>query len=327
MTQRGQSMRLLFVKHAMAWPRASGHDVHAYHMIAACAALGHTVSLATSGPVPPAALAGLVLERHDVLDGAARGPAVGGSWLQRRYRTFYGIPDSRLAALGALVRETKPDAVVVVGLEVLPYLAAVSSGTRIWYAADEWVWHHLSQVRPRRDAVRHLLDAAVKGVYERAHARLVDRVWVVSDTERRAMRWLAGMRRIDVLPNGVDGEYFRPGDEIAEPRSAVFWGRLDFGPNIQALEWFCGRVWPLVVRETPGARFTILGFRPSDAVRRLAAGAPGISLVPDLPDIRSTARRHAVVVLPFISGGGIKNKLLEAAALGQAIVCTPMAAR
>jgi len=59
-----------------------------------------------------------------------------------------------------------------------------------------------------------------------------------------------------------------------------------------------------------------------DAVKK-AANAPGITLIEDLPDLRQEVGSHAVVVLPFVSGGGIKNKLLEAAAMGKAIVCTP----
>jgi len=46
-------------------------------------------------------------------------------------------------------------------------------------------------------------SATIKGLYERAHRRVIDRVWVVSDSERRAMRWLAGMPVVDVLPLGV----------------------------------------------------------------------------------------------------------------------------
>ena len=55
------------------------------------------------------------------------------------------------------------------------------------------------------------------------------------------------------------------------------------------------------------------------------AGRDGVSIAADLPDLREEVSRHAVVVLPFVSGGGIKNKLLEAASLGRAIVCTPLA--
>jgi glycosyltransferase involved in cell wall biosynthesis len=104
----------------------------------------------------------------------------------------------------------------------------------------------------------------------------------------------------------------------------VFWGRLDFGPNIQALEWFCGKVWPIVRARVPDASFTIIGFQPTDTVRALAS-APGITLTANLRDLRSSARAHAAAVLPLVSGAGIKNKLLEAAALGLPVVCTPLA--
>jgi glycosyltransferase involved in cell wall biosynthesis len=187
--------------------------------------------------------------------------------------------------------------------------------------------HHMSQIRIGDPQLReNLRDAFVKGLYERAHRRVIDRVWVVSTHERRAMRWLAGMRKVDVIPNGVDADYFQPGPEVPERDTAVFWGRLDFGPNVQALQWFCREVWPSVRRSRPHARFTIIGFQPGPEVRELATLA-GVTLIGDLPDLRSTVRSNAVVVLPFVSGGGIKNKLLEAAALGRPIVCTPAAMR
>jgi glycosyltransferase involved in cell wall biosynthesis len=61
---------------------------------------------------------------------------------------------------------------------------------------------------------------------------------------------------------------------------------------------------------------------PTPAVTELA-GKDGIELTADLPDIRPAVRSNQVAVLPFVSGGGIKNKLLEAAAMGLPILCTP----
>jgi hypothetical protein len=108
--------------------------------------------------------------------------------------------------------------------------------------------------------------AAVKGLYERAYGPLLDRVWVVSEADRRAMRWVAGARAVDVLPNGVDADYYAPRAAAVERETCAFWGRLDFGPNIQALEWFCGRVWPAVRRARPSAptaSIWSMGFRRS----------------------------------------------------------------
>jgi glycosyltransferase involved in cell wall biosynthesis len=158
-------------------------------------------------------------------------------------------------------------------------------------------------------------------MYERAYAPLLDRIWVVSEPDRRAMRWVTRCGNIDVLPNGVDSHYYHPGEEEQIENSCVFWGRLDFGPNIQALQWFCRKVWPGLRASVPTARFTIFGFKPTAPVEALA-GRDGITLVPDLPDIREEIRRHQVVVLPFISGGGVKSKLLEGLSMGKAIVAS-----
>lgn len=322
-------MRLLFVKPTLSWPRSSGHDVHCSQMMRALAGRGHVVSLATVDEPPSAALEGLELTRHYRLDGgtsesesACEIPA---TRLQERFRNYWGIERSRVRAVARAAREGGADAVVAVGLDVLPYLLGVESALRVWYAADEWTWHHLSLLRlGRPDVLEHAKQALVKGLYERAYAPILDRVWVVSEADRRAMRRVAGARDVDVIANGVDAEHYRPLKGTDGERTCVFWGRLDFEPNIQALDWFCRRVWPLVRREAPDARFAIYGFRPSAAVRALA-DRDGIELFADMPDLREEVARHQVVVLPFVSGGGIKNKLLEAAAMARPIVCSPRA--
>jgi glycosyltransferase involved in cell wall biosynthesis len=112
---------------------------------------------------------------------------------------------------------------------------------------------------------------------------------------------------------------------VAEiPNSCVFWGRLDFVPNIDAVQWFVREVWPGLRASEPTAVFTLIGFNPVPEVRALD-GRDGIRVLADVPDLRDEVCRHAVVVLPFRSGGGIKNKLLEAAAMGRAIVCSARA--
>jgi len=319
-------VRLLFVKHALAWPRSSGHDVHTFYMMKACAALGHEVALATVVEPTAQAVSGLVLSACFTLAGTAGGTVPKGTRLQERFRSFWGVTDGQVTNLVQAARAFRPDAVIIGGLDALPYFPALKGTTRVWYAADEWVIHHLSMVRARGgEALDNLRAAAIKGLYERAHRTVVDRAWVVTERDRRAMRWIAGMPAVDVLPNGVDAEFFQPGPELPAEHTAVFWGRLDFGPNIQALHWFCKRVWPDIRRQVPDARFTIIGFQPGNAVRTLAS-ADGIQLEADLADLRAVARRHAVCVLPFVSGAGIKNKLLEAAALGLPIVGTPLSA-
>jgi len=319
-------MRLLFVKDGLAWPRSSGHDVHCFYMMQALTRLGHDVGLLTAAEPAPQAITGLPLALRFTFPPSGEhviGPEPCLSRLQERFRSYWGIDPNRLRAVGRAAEEFGADAVVVVGLNVLLYLGAVHNRLRIWYAADEWAWHHLSQVRFLRPGTwGNLKQAIVKGLYERAFRGLLDRVWVVSEADRRAMSWVAGAGNVDVLPNGVDGSHYTPRPLPQDEYSCVFWGRLDFGPNIQALEWFCHKVWPELRQQVPPAQFTIYGFQPTPPVQALTR-LPGVRLIPDLPDLRDEIAHSQVVVLPFVSGGGINNKLLEAASMGKAIVCSP----
>ncbi len=321
--------RILFVKERMAWPRSSGHDVHTFYMMQALAQSGHAVGLATFDASPAEATANGGLEAEFCFTDANaiphddRTPIALTKW-QEKYRTYWGISNERIRWVASVAREFRADVVVVSGLNVLPYLGALSAETtRIWYAADEWVWHHWSQLRLLKKSTWHeLKDGLLKGMYERAYRSIVDRNWVVSDADAKAFRWLVGCRKNDVIPNGVDADYYAPGDETPAANSCVFWGRLDFGPNIQAVEWFCNRVWPKVRERVPDAKFNIYGFQPGAEVLAFH-GKNGVSVTADLPDIRTAVRSNAVVVLPFVSGGGIKNKLLEAAAMGMPTIATP----
>lgn len=332
-------MRFLFVKTELGWPRYSGHDVHAYAMMQALAARGHEVALLTAAAPSAEALDGLQLVCQTVLpaaaaeavvtdDTAGNEPAVSsagplGRRLQERFRSYWGIEHSHIRFVRDHAERLAADAVVVVGMEVLPYLTLIRRQQRIWYAADEWVWHHLSLLKmSQADTWGHLRNAALLGAYERSFASVIDRAWVVSAADQRALRWVAGLAAVDVIPNGVDATAFAPVSAAPEPLSCAFWGNLSFQPNEQALAWFCEQVWPLVRERHAAARFNIYGFQPSPKVQQLGRGA-GIRITPDVPDIGEAVSRQAVVVLPFRSGGGVKNKLLEAAALAKPIVCSP----
>ena len=215
--------------------------------------------------------------------------------------------------------------VVSVGLEALPYLAGLRDCTRIWYAADEWVLHHLSQFRLLKPRTwENVRSAMVKGLYERVFASRVDRVWVVSQRDARAVKRVMGSPAVDTIVTGVDTAHFAPRSTKPLPKSCVIWGRLDFGPNVDAIRWFASKVWPLVRQRFHDATFTVYGFNQTKEITELARTCD-FKIVPDLPDLRDAVCGHQIVVLPFVSGAGIKNKLLEAAAMGRPIVASQTA--
>jgi glycosyltransferase involved in cell wall biosynthesis len=299
-------------------------------MMQALARRGHAVALLTVVPPRREALDGLDLAFCTSLAAAAASPPVSvGAFrltaIQRRFLRYWGIDPLLLPTVAQTLAAWPADAVIAVGTDVLPSLAAVKNTRRIWYAADDPAWHELSQVRVTEPATwGRLRDGVINGLYERVFAEYVDRIWVVTPQDRQVSRLVSGVGPGDVIANGVDSDYYRPCAARTLPHSCVFWGRLDFGPNVQALTWFCEHVWPALRREVADARLAVYGRCPVAEVQALAR-ENGISLTVDVPDLPPEIARHQVVVLPFVSGGGIKNKLLEAASMGRTIVCSPRA--
>lgn len=235
----------------------------------------------------------------------------------------------------------------------------------IWYAADELVGFHLSCLRyePAKLWLQRLRLAALHGTMERLFAagsarrgtnpdRIIpdsagprsrrDRVaWhsapvgaiAVSPREEVLLRRLAGIGDVALIRNGVNVESLQAQAEhhrrqhakrSDDPPSIVFWGRLDFEPNVDAVTWFARTIWPGLIKQNPSARWIIAGMHPSPAVQRLSE-VPGIDVRGPVDSIAQVATEADLVVLPLRCGGGIKNKLLEAAAMGCPIVASPRA--
>jgi glycosyltransferase involved in cell wall biosynthesis len=100
---------------------------------------------------------------------------------------------------------------------------------------------------------------------------------------------------------------------------------MDFRPNVDAVTWFVRTVWPIIKQAKPQARFIIVGRRPAPVVEALKAIA-GIEVTGRVPDARPYVHQSEVFVLPMRMGGGVRLKLLEALAMGKAVVTTSFGA-
>jgi sugar transferase (PEP-CTERM/EpsH1 system associated) len=146
-------------------------------------------------------------------------------------------------------------------------------------------------------------------------------VTLVSAPEAAIYRGFCPEGPVHVIGNGVDLEVFRPGPR-GEERGCVFVGALDYRPNVAGAGWFCRTAWPEIRRARTDATLALVGRRPVPAVRRLA-GRPGVELVGQVTDVRPHLAGAAVVVVPLQIARGVQNKVLEALALGKAVVASP----
>jgi len=132
-----------------------------------------------------------------------------------------------------------------------------------------------------------------------------------------------------VAPNGADVGYFQPVERQARgggtPR-LIFGGSMDAVMNEDAVSWFVRDILPRVRSQIPTVQFWIVGRNPPSTVRKLAE-QPGVRVTGGVPDIRPYYQQADVFVAPVRLGGGTKLKVLEAMAMGLAIVSTTVGAQ
>jgi len=161
---------------------------------------------------------------------------------------------------------------------------------------------------------------------ELATYRNADGVYLCSAADEQHLLADVPKARTAVVPNAADVEYYQPrsSDPPPDGRTVVFFGLLSYVPNVDGVNHFVKNIWPRIAKAHPEARCKIIGGRPPLSL--LALGTPPIELTGFLPDPRPYLAAAAVVVVPLRMGGGTRLKIVEAMAMGKAIVSTTLGA-
>jgi glycosyltransferase involved in cell wall biosynthesis len=173
--------------------------------------------------------------------------------------------------------------------------------------------------RPDRSSQPAVEDERIRR-YERRLIERADLVLVVSEQEAAAVRALTPSARVEVIPNGVQIDRYRPGNRPPTPGDLLFTGHLSYGPNVRAAEWFVREVLP---RLHTGV-LHVVGALPAPQVLGLRSAR--VKVHGDVPDTLPYQHAAELVVAPLRDGGGTRLKVLEAAACGNAIVSTSVGA-
>ena len=127
--------------------------------------------------------------------------------------------------------------------------------------------------------------------------------------------------RTAVVPNGVNVEYFTP-DPTQETPALVYTGGMNMFANRDAVTYFLDEIWPLIRKRLPDTKFFAVGQDPPKELRAYAARDPNVIVTGFVDDIRPYVRKAAVYVVPLRVGGGTRLKVLDAMAMGKAMVST-----
>ena len=334
-TPPGASLRILYLVHRVPYPPNRGDRIRSYHLLKFLAARG-TVDLATLADEPVSAADRQRLA--ELCRQVAIVPLSGGRWLRAAAALGGGKSATEglfhSAPLRAIVqqwsRENRYDAVVVFCSSMFPYALLPELGEARLLVdlvdVDSQKWFDYADAA---GFPRNRLYAWEGRRVRRLECQIVDRADAVMLTSPQEAELLRSFKPTDHaygVSNGVDLDYYFPGaaTDAAARVLCVFVGVLDYRANVDGLRWFCSEVWPEVRRQIPDAMFNIVGRRPEAQVTALAKIA-GVQVIGEVPDVRPYVAGAEISIAPLRVARGIQNKVLEAMAMGRAVVASPQA--
>jgi glycosyltransferase involved in cell wall biosynthesis len=230
-----------------------------------------------------------------------------------------------------ICREGAFDVVHCSSLAMAQYVPPASGRMKVLEGVDCNARNNLQQAGLQlgiRTRLLSWLDWRKLRRYEPEQYGRFDAGLLASPQDRDFLLGLAPRLPLHVLPSGVDLAYFspQPGSAPSKGPEVVFVGPLDYAPNRDAVGFFCSEVLPLILQKRPETIFRVLGRVAGVKPVLRGAAAKNVLFSGHVPDMRPFLTAAGAVVCPLRMGTGIKNKVLEAMAMGKALVMTPVAA-
>lgn len=321
-------MRIFFLLPRVPYPTEKGDKLRAYHQIKSLSARHEVIICALNNGVLhndaipvlkkfAKAVHVIPVSRVTVLTSLIRS-----FFSSKPLQVGYFFNPSAARRIHQLIRESQPDHIFCQLIRVaeyvkdlpipktLDYQDVFSKGMERRMATSSFFMKPFLRMEYRR-LVRYEHD-----IFSHFTHRII-----ISEPDRDLIQHPEN-KRIVVVSNGVDTEFFHPLDR---PRTfdLVFTGNMGYPPNINAAEFLVNKILPLVSAEHPSSRLLIAGASPN--MRVLVLKSPQVEVTGWVPDMRECYAGARIFIAPMQIGTGLQNKLLEAMAMKIPCITSPLA--
>ena len=237
------------------------------------------------------------------------------------------------ARLAELLRTEAVDVVQVEGTFVAWYVDVVrraAPGVPVVLRAhnvEHTIWHMLSTRQPNPLKARYLRHLA-RGVeaFERRYLPRFDAVAAITAPDQQRLLTLGCPEPVVFIPAGANLQRLeRQPDIIPEPHSLFMLASFDWLPNQEGLDWLLAHVWPRVRAQHPALTLHLAGKNMPTHVQQLH-GRDNLVVHGFVDSAAAFMQRYGLMLVPLLSGGGMRVKIIEGLALGTCILSTSLGA-
>lgn len=323
-------MKILFLSRWYPFPPDNGSKLRIFHLLRELAQV-HTVDLVsfTSEPLDPQRTDAMYyLCRH--VWTAAYSPFTSGGlaglagFFSSRPRSVIATYSTELDLLAQTAANNEAyDIVIASQVDMAPYAVKLNAPVRLLEEIElTTIWEQYALQRNPFKRLRALLTWGKTKRYMRQLLKCYDACTVVSEEERQRIRQIAPkMKKVVVLPNGVDMEHMQADFGEPEADTLIYTGALTYQANFDAMQYFLSEIFPRIQAGRKGVRLFITGRTDGVRLDQLPEN-DAVTFTGYLKDIRPRVASSWVNVVPLRMGGGTRLKILESLALGTPVVST-----
>jgi glycosyltransferase involved in cell wall biosynthesis len=229
------------------------------------------------------------------------------------------------------VRKTAYDIIQFEGLFVAPYVDAVRKNckARLVYRAhnmEHQIWERLAQQKsdPFKKFYLKLMSRRIKK-YEIQQINKFDAIAVFTAQDQGAMMLYGAKMPVEIVPVGIDPGHYKPDFSKTEFPSLFFLGSLDWTPNREGIEWFLQTFHNDLVSDELRVKFYVAGNDiPEEFDEYEVMGK--IFIQGEVDDGLEFVNSKSIMIVPLLSGGGMRVKIVEGMAMQKCIISTSLGA-
>ena len=238
------------------------------------------------------------------------------------------ISDAFRNKLIEILKKNDFDIVHVDGLPPSAYIDVIRAHSKAKISmrahnVEHVIWERI--VEEEKNLLKKLyLSIQVKRLkkYEINALSKCDVVMAISKEDEDTIKICSPSTKTIVVPAGMDiDDTFK---DSSNHQDLFFIGSFDWQPNLQGIEWFFENVWNDVRKNFPSLRFVIAGKKMPASITNLKGD--NVVVAGEVPDAKQFILNHEIMIVPLVSGSGIRIKIVEAMALGKTIIATTIAA-
>lgn len=166
------------------------------------------------------------------------------------------------------------------------------------------------------------LNRQITRQFERWMFSLYDRTVVLTEYDQAELLEINPNLPVEVIPNGIDLSDFQVMSTQRDPATLLFVGNYDYPPNHDAAIILAEHIFPQILESVPDAKLLLVGNAPSDTMLKLSSDA--ITVTGRVERVQDYLASATIFICPLRVGAGIKNKVLEALAMGIPTIATPL---